>query len=139
MPDSRQPSTIPPQYTLPTPSDRETATAPQQPAEPLMREAPPTPEDWQRYHDAVRTRKSTVKAMVITLAVIMAPFIGLLFDLKAAVALLGLGLTFTTVVAWMGANRANAALRSRIRTSAILNGVLALAAFVVLAMMIANG
>jgi len=124
------PSTIPPQLVPGTPPAEE-------PVAPLMREAVPTAEDWQRYDDAIRTRNATYKAMLITLAVILAPFIGLLYDMKLAIGLLGLGLAFTTVVTWLGAGRANPALRARIRVSAALNGVLALAAFVVLAAMLA--
>jgi hypothetical protein len=102
-----------------------------------MREATPTAEDWAKYDAAVRNRNATYKAMLITLAVIMAPFIGLLYDLKLGVGLLGLGLAFTTLVTWLGANRANPALRPRIRISAILNGVLALATFGILVLMLA--
>lgn len=61
------PSTIPPQLVPGTPPAEE-------PVAPLMREAVPTAEDWQRYDDAIRTRNATYKAMLITLAVILAPF-----------------------------------------------------------------
>ncbi|MGC4107452.1 MAG: hypothetical protein QM753_14100 [Thermomicrobiales bacterium] len=125
-------STIPPQLVPGTPPEPE----PEPAAAPVMREAVPTAEDWQRYDNAIKNRNATYKAMLITMGVIMAPFIGLLYDMKLAVGLLGVALAFTTIVAWMGANRANPALRPRIRVSALLNGVLALVTFGVLAAML---
>ncbi|MGN6032196.1 MAG: hypothetical protein ACTHQE_11080 [Thermomicrobiales bacterium] len=126
-------STIPPQLVpgTPPPADEPASAA-------LMCEPEPTAEDWQRYDDAIRNRNATYKAMLITMAVIMAPFIGLLYDIKLAIGLLGVGLAFTTVITWKAAGRSAPAMRPRLKTSAILNGVMALAAFGALAAMLAT-
>jgi hypothetical protein len=127
-------SPIPPQFAPPS----ETASTASAPVDPVMREAQPTAEEIRAYDAALSNRNATLKAMVITLAVVMAPFIGLLYDLKVGIGLLGLGLLFTAVVTWSGANRMNPSSRTKARFSAMLNGILALVAFIVFATMLTS-
>lgn len=128
-------SSSPPRFANPSGNTQASAA----PTEPVMREAQPTAEEIRAYNAARSNRSATLKAMAITLAVVMAPFIGLLYDLKIGIGLLGLGLLFTAVVTWSGANRMNPSMRTKARLSAGLNGVLALVAFIVFAVMATNG
>ena len=73
-----------------------------------------------------RERRLNLKAFLMSVAVILAPFFALVFGLDAALFVLVLAMAFTTWVTWDGANRVGPVLRSRLRVAAVLNGLLAL-------------
>ena len=100
--------------------------------ESVMRDAPVTREDIYRHAAAVRDRSATLKAMVITSAIVIAPFLALLFGLEFAMAVLAAGLAFTTIVTLSGARRVNTGLRPKLYVAAGLNGVLFVVIVVVL-------
>jgi hypothetical protein len=81
-----------------------------------------------------RDRKLNLKAFLMSVAILMAPFCALLFGLDAALFVLGLAMVFTSWVTWGGSNHVAPSLRSKLRTAAIFNGVLALLVFGLLAL-----
>lgn len=102
--------------------------------ESVMREPVPTREDLHRHAAMARDRAATIKAMVITMAIVIAPFLALVFGIEFALGVLAAGLAFTTVVTWSGARRVNPALRFKLYVAAGLNGVLLIAILIVLAL-----
>lgn len=100
--------------------------------ESVMRDAPVTKEDVHRHAVAIRDRSATLKAMVITSAIVIAPFLALVFGLAFAMGVLAAGLAFTTIVTLSGARRVNTGLRPKLYVAAALNGVLFLVIVVVL-------
>lgn len=86
-----------------------------------------------REMDAIRRQRAvTLKAIGLTLAIVIAPFIGLLYSLNLALAILALALAFTTWLTWHGASIAGAAYAARMRVMAGLNGLLMLATVAIL-------
>jgi VIT1/CCC1 family predicted Fe2+/Mn2+ transporter len=81
-----------------------------------------------------RDRKLNLKAFLMSVAVLMAPFFALLFGVDAALFVLGLAMVFTSWVTWGGSNHVAPSLRSKLRTAAIFNGVLAVLVFGLLAL-----
>jgi hypothetical protein len=79
-----------------------------------------------------RQRAVTLKAIGLTLAIVIAPFIALLYSLNLALAVLALALGFTTWLTWHGASVAGVAYAARMKVMAGLNGVLMLATIVIL-------
>lgn len=78
-----------------------------------------------------REQRVNLKAFLLTVAIVMAPFLALLFGIEAALAVLAAGLAFTIWVTWMASKSAGPVQRSRLRTMAVLNvcllvGVLAI-------------
>ena len=106
--------------------------------ESVMREPVATREDLHRHAAAVRDRAATIKAMVITMAIVIAPFLALIFGLEFALGVLAAGLAFTTVVTWLGARRVNPGLRFKLYVAAGLNGAMLIALLIVLALMLAS-
>jgi len=76
-----------------------------------------------------RDRKLNLKAFLMSVAVILAPFFALLFGLDAALFVLGLAMLFTSWVTWGGASHVAPSLRSKLRAAAMFNGVLAALVF----------
>jgi len=103
----------------------------------VMRDDQPELTD-ERREELLRNRTATLQAMVITLGVVLAPFIALMFNVDFALGVLAVALAFTTVLTFNGARR-NPTQRSRLYSSAILNGVLTIAIVIVLAMRLAFG
>jgi hypothetical protein len=79
-----------------------------------------------------RERKVNLKAFVMSIAVMFAPFFALLFGIDAALFVLALALFFTAWVAREASKRMAAAQRSKLRMAAMFNGVLGLVALVLL-------
>jgi hypothetical protein len=77
-------------------------------------------------HD--RERTLNLKAFGMSIAVILAPLLALLFGVDEALFMLALALFFTAWVTWSGANRVAPVQRSKLRTAAVFNGVMALLA-----------
>jgi hypothetical protein len=90
-----------------------------------MRDAIASKQDAANRAFAERNRSAMIKSMVITAGVVIAPFMALIFGLNAALGVLVLALAFTTIVTVGGARRAGTSLRTKLYTSALLNGVIA--------------
>lgn len=71
-----------------------------------------------------REQRVNLKAFLLTGAIVMAPFLALLFGIEAALVVLAAGLVFTIWVTWMAAANSGPVQRSRLRTMAVLNVVL---------------
>ena len=79
-----------------------------------------------------RQQVATIKAMLLTLVIVAAPFVALLYNLELALGVLVLALGFTTWLTWQAAEQAGVAQRGRLRTGATLNAAMALAAAAIL-------
>ena len=73
-----------------------------------------------------RDRRLNLRAFLMSVGVILAPFLALIFGIDAALFVLALAMFFTTWVTWSGADHVAPSLRSRLRAAAVFNGVLAL-------------
>ena len=83
--------------------------------------------------EAIRQQRlANFKAIGLTLAIVLAPFFGLLYSLNLALAVLALALAFTTWLTWHGATTVAPAFATRLRVAAGLNGVLMLATIAIL-------
>jgi heme O synthase-like polyprenyltransferase len=71
-----------------------------------------------------REQRVNLKAFLLTIAIVMAPFLALLFGIEAALVVLAAGLAFTIWLTWMASNTSGPVQRSRLRAMAILNVVL---------------
>jgi VIT1/CCC1 family predicted Fe2+/Mn2+ transporter len=91
-----------------------------------MREEDRRHEEW-----LIREQRLTIRAMVLTLAVCIAPFLMLPFGLTPALVVLGVGLLFTAWLCWGGATQVGAAARAKLRTAGALNFVMALVVFLI--------
>lgn len=79
-----------------------------------------------------RARKINVQAILFTLAIVVAPFLALLYSMDLALGVLSLALGFTTWLTLHVANMSGPVYRSRLKTAAILNGVMMVATVTVL-------
>jgi hypothetical protein len=79
-----------------------------------------------------RQRLVTIKAVALTLAIVMAPFLALLYSLNLALGVLALALGFTTWLTLHATSVAGAAYRSRLRAAAALNAAMMLATLAIL-------
>lgn len=73
-----------------------------------------------------RDQLATLKGLGLTLAVVAAPFLALLFGLTVALVVLSIALAFTGWLTWSGAKQVGAAQAARLRTAAALNLLLVL-------------
>ena len=87
----------------------------------------------QEYH-AAQERERTVnfKAFLMSVGVILAPFLALIFGIDAALFVLALAMGFVTWLTWAGANHVAASQRTKLRAAAVFNGGLALLVLVLL-------
>jgi len=85
-----------------------------------------------------REQRVNLKAFLLTLAIVFAPFLALLFGIEAALAVLAAGLGFTVWLTWMASNTAGPVQRSRLRTMSILNVVLLLVVVAILVVMLVS-
>ena len=76
-----------------------------------------------------KEQRLTIRAMILTLAVCIAPFLALPFGLDAALTVLAVGLIFTAWLCWSGANQVGIASRSKLRTMGTMNLVIGLFVF----------
>jgi hypothetical protein len=83
-----------------------------------------------------RSNMVNLKAFLLTVAVVIAPFMALLLSVELAMGVLAAGLLFSTGLTWMGSNQVGPAMRSRLRVAAVLNFGVFLLVLLVLAMML---
>jgi len=68
-----------------------------------------------------RENRLNLKALLLTLAIVIAPFLALLISVELALSVLAAGLLFSAVLTWTVAGQMGSATRSRLRTAAVLN------------------
>jgi cation transport ATPase len=95
-------------------------------------------EDARRLKALQREQRVNLKAFLMTIGVVIAPFMALLFSVDAALFVLAMGLAFTTWVTWSGANMVGPVQRSRLRMMAVMNAVIMLAVLGVLALRLSS-
>lgn len=78
-------------------------------------------EDAARLRAVRRDQLATLKGLFFTLAVVIAPFLALIFGLTEALVVLAIGLAVTVWLTWSGAKQVGPALASRLRIAACLN------------------
>jgi len=93
-------------------------------------------EDAVRLEARRRDQLATLKGLFFTLAVVIAPFLALIFGLTEALVVLAIGLAFTAWLTWAGAKQVAPAQASRLRTAAYLNLVLVVVTLVIVAVRI---
>lgn len=81
-----------------------------------------------------RARMVNLKAMGLTLAIVIAPFLALLYSMNLALAVLALALAFTTWLTWQAVAMVSPAYASRLKAAAVLNGLMTLATVMILAL-----
>lgn len=85
--------------------------------------------------EAIRQhRLATLKAIGLTLAIVIAPFLALMYSMNLALAVLALALGFTTWLTWQVATTSGPVHRSRLKAAAALNGMMMLATLGILAL-----
>jgi hypothetical protein len=83
--------------------------------------------------DAIRRQQvATIKAMLLTLAVVAAPFLALLYSVELALGVLAMALGFTTWLTWQASTAVGPAQRGRLRAGAVLNAAMMLGAIAIL-------
>lgn len=88
-----------------------------------------------REMELLRQRQvATIKAMLLTLAIVAAPFVALLYSVELALGVLAVALGLTTWMTWQASEQAGVAQRSRMRAGAILNAAMMVAAIIILIM-----
>lgn len=92
---------------------------------------PVRPED--KAHDewVVKQNQLTLRAMILTLAVCIAPFLVLPFGFTPALFVLGVGLSFTGWLCFSGANQVGVASRTKLRAAGMMNFALAFVVFAI--------
>ena len=86
-----------------------------------------------REMEAIRQhRVVNLKAFGLTLAIVLAPFLALLYSLNLALAVLALALGFTTWLTWHAASMVARSHGSQLKAAAVLNAVLAVATVAIL-------
>lgn len=83
-----------------------------------------------------REQRVNLKAFLLTLAIVFAPFLALLFGIEAALIVLAAGLAFTIWLTWMASNTSGPVQRGRLRTMAVLNVFLLLGVVAILVAML---
>ncbi len=73
-----------------------------------------------------RENRLNLKGLLLTLAIVIAPFLALLISVELALAVLAAGLLFSAVLTWTVAGQMGPGSRSRLRTAAVLNVVVLL-------------
>jgi hypothetical protein len=87
--------------------------------------------------DAIRRQQvATIKAMLLTLAIVAAPFVALLYSFELALGVLAVALGFTTWLTWQASETVGPAQRGRLRAGAVLNAAMMVAAIVILVLRI---
>lgn len=71
-------------------------------------------------------RKVTLRAALFSLAIVISPFLALIYSLDLALGVLAVALGFTTWLCWIGSQEVGPAVAGRLRAVAILNGVIGL-------------
>lgn len=95
-------------------------------------------DDASRARAVRRDQLATLKGLGFTAAVVIAPFLALLFGLTLALVVLALGLAFTGWLTWAGAKQVGAAQASRLRAAAVLNLVLVVVTLTIVVLRLRN-
>ncbi len=88
--------------------------------------------DAERQEAIRRDQLATLKGLFLTLAIIIAPFMALIFGLTEALFVLALGLAATVWLTWFGSKQAGVAQASRLRVAAYLNLAILIVTVVIL-------
>ena len=79
-------------------------------------------------------QRAQLRAVALTAAIVLAPFLALAFGLNAALAVLAVALAATAWLCWHATSAVGPAARGNLRIAAALNAVLALVVALVLAL-----
>lgn len=74
--------------------------------------------EWERMR---RENRTNFKALLLTLAIVIAPFLALLISLDVALGVLAAALAFSTWLTWKVAGDVGPILASRLKTVAVMN------------------
>jgi len=85
-----------------------------------------------------RENRLNLRALLLTLAIVIAPFLALLYSLELALFMLAAGLLFSTVLTWTVAGQMGPATRTRLRLTAALNFVIMLVVVAILAVQLTS-
>lgn len=91
-------------------------------------------EDARKVAAIQREQRLNLKALLLTLAIVIAPFLALLISVELALSVLAAGLLFSAVLTWTVAGQLGPATRSRLRTAAVLNFLVLLMVVAILVM-----
>ena len=86
-----------------------------------------------------REQKVTMRAALFSLAIVISPFLALIYSLDLALGVLAVALGFTTWLCWVGSQEVGPAIAGRLRTAAILNGVIGLVIVAILVLRLTAG
>jgi uncharacterized membrane protein len=76
----------------------------------------------QRQMEAIRRHnRVNFKALLMTLAIVIAPFLALLLSVDLALGVLAAGLLFSTWLTWAGSSQVGPSLKSNLKMAALLN------------------
>jgi len=87
---------------------------------------------WQRDEDRrheewlIREQRVTIRAMILTCAIVIAPFLALPWGVNPALGVLGVAMLFTAGLCFMAARELGAATGEKVRNAGLLNGILGL-------------
>ncbi|CAN5771655.1 hypothetical protein BH24CHL3_BH24CHL3_08420 [soil metagenome] len=105
----------------------------------LFRDQQRDRDDTRQLAAIARENRLNLKALFFTLAIVISPFLALLFSLELALFVLASGLLFSTVLTWIGANQMGPVARSRLRAAAMLNfGVFLMVVFILILQVMAE-
>ncbi len=85
-----------------------------------------------------REHRVNLKAFLLTVAIVMAPFLALLFGIEVALGVLAAGLAFTIWLTWMASQTAGPVQRSRLRTMAVMNTCLLVGVLAILGILLVS-
>jgi len=91
-------------------------------------------EDARKVAAIQRENRLNLKGLLLTLAIVIAPFLALLISVELALAALAAGLLFCAVLTWTVAGQMGPGSRSRLRTAAVLNAFVLLMVVAILVM-----
>jgi hypothetical protein len=78
-------------------------------------------EDW-----LIREQRLTIRAMILTLAIVVAPFLALLWGVNPALSVLGVAMLFTATLCFMASREVGPIMAEKLRNAGWLNGILGL-------------
>ena len=77
--------------------------------------------DGRAWEEAKRQNRINLKAFLMTIAIVVAPFLALIISFDAALIVLATALGFTTWLTWHVANKVGDAQGSRLKVMAVMN------------------
>lgn len=87
----------------------------------LQREDDRRHEEW-----LIKEQRLTIRAMILTTAIVMAPFLALLWGVNEALSVLGAAMLFTATLCFMASREVGPIVAEKLRNAGWLNGVLGL-------------